>query len=115
MDVVPQEVRFAAANLAAFSRNRLKLETAGATSASAGNIVTVTLPENAVIDLKSFKVHMRLTTTSENAGATQVFTKLPADVSSLIRAPAHRAALADGAGAPHSRACNARTSPPAAL
>ena len=84
MEVVPQEVRFAAAKLAAFNRNRLKLETAGSTTASAGNIVTVTLPENAVIDLKSFKVHMRLTTTDLNANATHARAKLPADVSSLI-------------------------------
>ena len=85
MEVVPQEVRFAAAKLAAFNRNRVKLETSGATSASAGNIVTVTLPENAVIDLKSFKVHMRLETNANGVGtAAHVFAKLPADVSSLI-------------------------------
>ena len=70
MEVVPQEVRFAAAKLAAFNRNRVKLETAGSTTASAGNIVTVTLPENATLCLRSFKIHARLTTTSENAGAS---------------------------------------------
>ena len=81
MEIVPQEVRFAAAKLASFNRNRVRIESAGATSASATSILTFTLPENAIIDLRSFKVHLRAGTNFSNTNGTTVYAKLPADIS----------------------------------
>ena len=49
MNYVPKSVAFAAAKLEGFSRNRFRLETSGATSATAGSVVTINLPENAII------------------------------------------------------------------
>jgi hypothetical protein len=83
MEIVPKSVAFATAALTGFNRNRYRLETAGATSAGPSSIVTITLPSNAVVDLKSLRVHMDLTTTSD--AVNNVFAKLPADVSSLIQ------------------------------
>ena len=82
MEIVPRGVAFAAAALTGHNRNRVRLETSGATSAGPSSIVTVTLPENCVIDLKSLRMHMDLLTTSDPT--TNVHAKLPADVSSLI-------------------------------
>ena len=83
MEIVPKSVAFATAALTGFGRNRYRLETAGATSAGPSSIVTITLPSNAVIDLKSIRVHMDLLTTSD--GTNNIYAKLPADVSSLIQ------------------------------
>ena len=83
MNIVPKSVTFATAALTGFNRNRYRLETAGATSAGPASVVTITLPSNAVIDLKSLRVHMDLTTTAD--GTNNVFAKLPADVNSLIQ------------------------------
>ena len=80
MNFIPKQVAFAAAKLEGFSRNRFRLETSGATSASAASVVTITLPENAIIDLKSLRIHMDLATTKNGT----ISSKLPADVSSLI-------------------------------
>ena len=84
MEIVPQEVRFAAAKLASFNRNRVRIESAGATSASAASILTFTLPEQAIICLRSFKVHLRAGTNSSNTNGTTVYANLPADISSLF-------------------------------
>jgi hypothetical protein len=80
MNYVPKSVAFAAAKLEGFSRNRFRLETSGATSATAGSVVTINLPENAIIDVKSLRIHMDVTTTKNGT----ISSKLPADVSSLI-------------------------------
>ena len=80
MQFIPKQVAFAAAKLEGFSRNRFKLETAGATSATAGSVVTINMPENAIIDIKSLRLHMDVAT---NKNGT-ISAKLPADISSLI-------------------------------
>ena len=58
MEVVPKEVAFAAAKLDAFNRNRYRIETTGATTAGPSSIVTINLPDAAVLDLRTFRVHM---------------------------------------------------------
>ena len=80
MNYIPKSVAFAAAKLEGFSRNRFRLETSGATSATAGSVVTINLPENAIIDIKSLRIHMDVSTTKNGT----ISSKLPADVSSLI-------------------------------
>jgi hypothetical protein len=84
MQVVPREVAFAVAKLDSYNCNTFRLETNGATSAGPSSIVTLSLPANAVLDLRSFKVHLDVYTTGDASGTNAVYGKLPADTSSLI-------------------------------
>ena len=85
MQVVPKEIAFAVGKMEGFNSNGFRLETLGATSAGPSSIITLSLPSNAVIDLKSFKVHMDIATTVDATSTNQIFGKLPADTSSLIQ------------------------------
>lgn len=60
IEVVPKEVAFAAAKLDAFNRNRYRIETTGATTAGPSSIVTINLPDAAVLDLRT--LHMDVLT-----------------------------------------------------
>ena len=85
MDHIPNNMRMAAAKMSNYSRNRFRLETTSNDSAKAGRIITVNLPEGgAICDLKSFKMHMDVATTSSTVGTATVYGRLPADASSLI-------------------------------
>ena len=85
MDHIPNNMRMAAVKMSNYSRNRFRLETVSNDTAKAGRIVTVNLPEGgAICDLKSFKMHMDVTTTQATAGTRTVFGRLPADAASLI-------------------------------
>ena len=91
MEVVPREVSFATASLTGMNRNRYRLETNGATSAGPSSIITITMPSNALLDLKTFRITMDLLTTADEVTAGtpangDVYAKLPADVSSIISA-----------------------------
>ena len=71
MEIVPKEVSFAAAKLEAFNRNRYRIETTGATTAGPSSIVTINLPDAAILDLRTFRVHMDvLTTRADNQAGT---------------------------------------------
>ena len=85
MEVVPKDVAFAVAKMEGFNCNTFRLETNGATTAGPNSIITITLPSNAVIDLRSFKVHMDVETTSDTSSTNTIYGKLPADTSSLIQ------------------------------
>ena len=84
MEVVPKDVAFAVAKLEGFNKNTYRLETNGATTAGPNSIITLSLPSNAVIDLRSFKVHLDVQTTSDATSTNAIYAKLPADTSSLI-------------------------------
>lgn len=56
---VPKGMRVTAERLAAFTRNRFKIENAGSNDAMPGQIITVTLPSNTLVDLHSLKMHGR--------------------------------------------------------
>jgi len=62
MDYIPPSLKFAAGKLA-FSRSRFRLETQGATTVAPGNTLTIVCPENAILDLKSWRLMARVTTT----------------------------------------------------
>jgi hypothetical protein len=79
MQYVPKDVAFAVAALPDYNKNTFRLE-AGSATASPNSIITITLPSNATIDLRSFAVHLDLETTQVG----DVYGKLPADVSSLV-------------------------------
>jgi hypothetical protein len=67
-----------------FVRNRFKLETQGSQTASPGSIVTVQLPESALIHLPSVRFFFSVATTSETEGSTTVYGRLPADAASAL-------------------------------
>jgi len=79
MEVIPKEVAYAAAKLDAFSRNKFRIETSGATTAGPSSIVTINLPDACVLDLRSFAVYMDVLTTRgvKNGGGGHVAAKLP--------------------------------------
>ena len=85
MQVVPKDISFATAQMDGFNRNRFRLETNGATTAGPGSIISLTLPSNSIIDLKSFKVHLDVATTSDASSTNAIYAKLPADTASLIQ------------------------------
>ena len=85
MEFVPNDVRFAVSKFEGFNSNAFRLETNGSTSAGPNSIITLTLPSNAVIDLRSFKVHMDVATTTDATSTNAIHGKLPADTSSLIQ------------------------------
>jgi hypothetical protein len=84
MDHIPQNMRMVAAKMSNRNQNRFRLDTVSADTAKAGRIVTVNLPENALIDLKSFKMHFKATCRGGLAGGVTSVGRLPADASSLI-------------------------------
>lgn len=51
----PKNVSFGLSHLAGYHRNTFKIETVSASSVGAGRVIRVNLPENAIIDLKSFR------------------------------------------------------------
>ena len=87
MDFIPQNVRFASAKLSGYSRNRFKIMPTGSSEASAGRQTVFNLPENALIDTHSLRLHFTVTTKGGSAGTgpTVVYARLPADASSLIQ------------------------------
>ena len=69
MEIIPKDVAFATAALTGMNRNRYRLETSGSTSAGPSSIVTITMPSNALLDLKTLRVHMDLATTKNETAA----------------------------------------------
>jgi len=52
---LPSNLMFASDVLSGYSRNRFKLETTSSDTATNGRIITVNLPENALLDMKSLR------------------------------------------------------------
>lgn len=68
-----------------FNRNRFRLEGQGPINGvKSGQVITVSLPTQALLHLPSLRMYADVSTTSVGAGADQVFGKLPADFSSLF-------------------------------
>lgn len=82
---LPENVRYMVDSMSQYSRNRFRLETVSAETASAGRIITVNLPEGACLDLSSFRLHMDVLTNQNGAGADVVYAKLPNDAQTLIQ------------------------------
>jgi hypothetical protein len=83
---LPENVRYMVDSMSQYSRNRFRLETVSAETASAGRIITVNLPEGACLDMKSFRLHYNtsLSTTTAGAGPTTCFAKLPDDAAQAL-------------------------------
>lgn len=82
MDFVPKSASFAARQLN-FSRSRFRIETQGSKDASPNQSITFQLPENALLDLKSFRIHANVSCSCTTPSSSH-FAKAPADFSSLI-------------------------------
>ena len=76
MSYSPQLVYFLD-KLSGFSTNVFKLMPNGSTDASPNQITRITLPANALLNTRSFKLHFRASTTGVGA-------RLPADLSTLV-------------------------------
>jgi len=81
---IPESCRYLVDSMSSYSRNRFKLQTVSAESASAGRIVVVNLPEQAIVDLQSFRLHMDAKTTQATVGGSTVFGKLPNDAAATL-------------------------------
>jgi len=82
MDFIPKSASYAARQLN-FSRSRFRIETQGSKEASPNQSISFQLPENALLDLKSLRIHANVNCTTP-ATLTTHFAKAPADFSSLI-------------------------------
>ena len=54
---LPANLLFVAEQLSGYNRNRFRIEPTSSESASAGRIVTINLPENALLDMNSIRFH----------------------------------------------------------
>lgn len=81
MTALPANLMFGASVLSSYNRNRFRLETTSSDKGSAGRIITVNLPENALLDMKSFRFFFDAEASSNGTG---VLGLLPAHASSLL-------------------------------
>jgi len=87
MEYLPESVMYATGEMKEVSRNKFKIFSVSADTASAGKIVNFVLPENALIDTKSIKLFMDVECTSPGTagGAGDiVFAKLPNYSSTML-------------------------------
>lgn len=80
----PASMRFIASKMENFNRNRFRLQTQGSDSARPYSIVTLNLPENALLHMKSLRMFMDVATTSVGTGTDIVYGKLGNYGTSLI-------------------------------
>ena len=67
---MPKGMRVMAERLGAFTRNRFRIENAGSNSCLPGQIITVTLPSNTLVDLHSLRMHARFQALGGGMGAS---------------------------------------------
>jgi len=78
---------FATTAMSDYTRNRYRLDTTSATTASAGQIITVNFPEASLLDMKSFRFFFTVANTSPNgtgSGSDFVFARCPDDASTYV-------------------------------
>ena len=79
MSYSPQLIYFLD-RMSGFSTNIFRLEPQGSTSSGPNSITRITLPSNALLNTRSFKLHFLATTVA----ASSVGGRLPADISTLV-------------------------------
>ena len=89
--ILPHNLQFAASVLSGYSRNRFKLETTSSDTASSGRIITLNMPESALLDLDSFRFFFTadagagsMTTDASGLITANINGILPAEAESLI-------------------------------
>jgi len=93
----PDELQYFLSRLQNVSTNTFKLEPQGSNSASANKIIRISLPSNALLSTRSFKLHFSASVDGAGAGG-----RLPANIASLV----DRVEVACG-GVQLSAGCNA--------
>ena len=83
-DYLPETLMYSVGEVREVSRNRFKIFSVSADTASANKIVNFVLPENALIDMKSVKMFFDVACTGAGAGADAVLCKLPNYTSTMI-------------------------------
>ena len=78
---------FATTQMTDYTRNRYRLDTTSSTTASAGQIISVNLPEASLIDLKSFRFFFQVTCATTNTGSASdtVYARCPDDASTYVQ------------------------------
>jgi hypothetical protein len=83
--MLPENLNFSAEVLSNYSRNTFRIEPNSSTTAKAGRVIQISLPENSLLDMKSLRMFMNVTTTKGVAtGPHDVLALLPANIESLI-------------------------------
>jgi len=83
--MLPENLNFSAEVLSNYSRNTFRIEPNSSTTAKAGRIIQITLPENSLLDMKSLRMFMNVKTSKGVAtGPHDVLALLPANIESLI-------------------------------
>jgi hypothetical protein len=81
MSNYPRNLRYSLRRLSGYSTNIFKLQTQNATNAANGQIITVNLPTNSVLNMRSLAMHFNAAITN-SSGA--VFAGFPANMASVI-------------------------------
>ena len=79
---LPEDLMFLHSKMDGYARNCVQLNSHNAGTVQAGKTLSITLPRNSVIDLRTLRFYFECVTTNTNAA---VFTRLPSDLHSLIR------------------------------
>ena len=79
---LPEDLMFLHSKMDGYARNTVQLNTHNAGTVQAGKTLSITLPRNSVIDLRTLRFYFNCATTNSNAA---IFTRLPSDLHSLIR------------------------------
>ena len=83
--MLPENVDFASEVLSNYSRNTFRIEPNSSTSATAGRVIQITLPENSVLDMKSLRMFFNIKTKAGvGASSAVVYGLLPANIESII-------------------------------
>ena len=82
--MLPDNVNFSAETLSNYSRNTFRIEPNSSTTAKAGRVIQMSLPENSILDMKSFRMLMNVKTSKGTVAAGDVLGLLPANIESLI-------------------------------
>lgn len=78
----PRSLQYAAQRLNAYSRQSLLLMPRSNASAKSGNMISVTLPENAKVDLRTLAMHFK--GTAEGTGSTGACAGFPKHIETLL-------------------------------
>ena len=79
---LPEDLMFLHSKMDGYARNCVQLNSHNAGTVQAGKTLSITLPRNSVIDLRTLRFYFECVTTNTNAA---IFTRLPGDLHSLIR------------------------------
>jgi hypothetical protein len=79
---LPEDLMFLLAKMEGYARNCIQLNSHNAGTVQSGKSISITLPRNSVIDLRTLRFYFECAVSNTNAA---VYTRLPADLHSLIR------------------------------